>query len=59
MTHAQRNAAIAAKISAYTERHTRTKADAMRALVREGFYLPNGKVAPEFAPLKKDEKASV
>jgi len=37
MTHAERNAGIAKKIAAYTEKFTASKAAAKEALKREGF----------------------
>lgn len=48
MTQSQRNAAILSKIRTYTITNTVSQKAAQAALVREGFYLKNGKVAPEF-----------
>ncbi|MFT4028169.1 MAG: hypothetical protein QM676_15440 [Novosphingobium sp.] len=57
MTNAQRNAALSEKMRENTLWNTRTKADALNALVRKGFLLPNGDPAPAFAP-EPEQKAS-
>lgn len=49
MTHAQRNAAILKRISAYTTANTASKKAAQKALVNEGFYLNRNDASPEFA----------
>lgn len=57
MTHSQRNAKIIKKLSEYTAKNTKTKRAANAALVREGFYMKNGEVTPEFCTTSKKVKA--
>ena len=57
MTHAQRNAAIVERISAYTAVSTASRKAAQTALIAEGFYLNTTEVAPEFSNEEKREPA--
>lgn len=56
MTHAQRNAAIAAQLKAYTAANTVTKQAARNALIREGFLTSDGKAAPLYRSKKVKAK---
>lgn len=53
MTNAERNAALSSKMRRYTTANTTTQRAAQDALVREGFYLKNGKAAPQFVEDKE------
>jgi hypothetical protein len=58
MTHAQRNEAILNLLETYTANSTKTKKTARAALVAEGIYLENGKLAPEFGGPKRKAKVA-
>lgn len=53
MTHEQRNAVILAALKEYTAEATKSKKAAQAALIAEGIYLRDGKLAPQFGGPKR------
>jgi len=57
VTYAQQNAALAQQIRAHTKRDSRSRESAIKALIRKGLFLPDGRPAPEFSNEVEAEKA--